>query len=195
MSSVFGGLAVSGNKNLRAYHKKLEYPSMFWIFQQLLHPIAFAIILPFYRIGIGKLILFGLQRLHLLSFPVYEEEKKGKQPSLFPAKYPNALAILLVNQLKKLDRYTKQREEATAIYGGTGPLLRYPVQVENPKETIAKAKRYGVLLGNWYHLVVDPNSVGYKKGSCPNAERLALHIVNLPTRIPRRDAAKVKKLL
>lgn len=195
LSSVFGGMAVDNNKNIKAYHKKLEYPSMFWIFQQLLHPIAFAFILPLYDIGIGKLLLVALQRLHLLSFPVYEEEKKGKQPNIFPAKYPNALAILLVNQLKKLERYTKERSQAVAVYGGVGPLLRYPLLVDNSKETIEHLKRKGVLLGNWYHLVVDPNPVGYKKGSCPNAERLASHVVNLPTRISKREAAKIKSLL
>lgn len=184
LSSVFGGLAVG--VEVKKYHKTLGYPSYFWIFQQLLHPIAFSIILPLYRVGIGKAILVILQRLGLLSFPQLSEVKK----------YPNALAILLLNQLKKLDRYTKQREEIVRLYGGKGALLRYPMRVDNPAQVAARAKKKGILLGNWYHNVIDPvgvdlEAVGYKRGSCPSAEKAAKHIINLPTRISKKDAQRV----
>lgn len=189
LSSVFGGLAIGAD--VKKYHKKLEYPSYYWIFQQLMHPVAFSIILPLYPLGIGKIMLVVLQRLHILSFPVYPEEKYGKQPTVFPAKYPNALALLLLNQLKKLDRYTKQREEVVAFYGGKGPLLRYPKRVDDPAATIANAKKQGILLGNWYHNVIDPADPGYRRGSCPRAEEAAKHIINLPTLISLKDAKRV----
>lgn len=193
LSSVFGGLAVG--VDVKKYHKKLEYPSYFWIFQQLLHPIAFSTILPLYQLGIGKVLLVILQRLHLLSFPVYPEEKKGRQPSVFPAKYPNALAMLLVNQLKKLDRYSRIRETAVSAYGGKGPLLRYPKIVDDPALVLAKARKKGILLGNWYHNVVDPTDPQYRTGSCPKAEEAARGIINLPTRVSVADAARVLKAL
>jgi dTDP-4-amino-4,6-dideoxygalactose transaminase len=203
ISSVFGGLAtirVDHPKQitaLKAYHKKLNTPSVSWIFQQLFHPVAFAVILPLYRLGAGKAILVMLQRLRLLGFPVYREEKLGRQPDDFPAKYPNALAILLLKQLKKLERFNKQRQEAAKIYGsGEFSYLRYPVRVDNPQEVIQKAKRQGILLGNWYHNIIDPTGVafeniGYIKGSCPHAEEAAKHIINLPTRISAREAKRV----
>lgn len=201
LSSVFGGLATINSNfkfqisNLKAYHKKLNMPSFWWIFQQLLHPLAFSIILPFYRLGVGKVILVVLQRLRLLSFPVYPEEKEGRQPNDFPAKYPNALAILLLTQLKKRDRFAKQREEIVKLYGGTGSLLRYPMRVDEPEKIIAKAKKQGILLGNWYHHVVDPVAIGYTTGSCPRAEEAAKHIINLPTRISPKDAKRVIEAL
>lgn len=179
LSSIFGGLAVG--VDVKKYHETLDYPSNFWIFQQLLHPIAFSIILPLYRVGIGKVILVILQRLRLLSYPQISEVKK----------YPNGLAILLANQLKKLDRYTKQREEIVTMYGGHGALLRYPMRVENPENMIAKAKKQGILLGNWYHNVIDPFPVAYTPGCCPRAEEAAKHIINLPTRISRNDAHQI----
>lgn len=183
LSSIFGGLAIG--INVKKYHKNLEYPSYGWIAQQLFHPVAFAIILPLYRIGIGKVILVGLQKLHLLSFPQISEVKK----------YPNALAILLLNQLKKLDRYTAQRSQASKVYGKEFSFLRFPVLVDNPTATMQKCKKHGILLGNWYHNVVDPTPAGYRNGSCPNAEKIAAHIINLPTRISVSDAGSVWKHL
>lgn len=183
LSSVFGGLALGAET--KKYHKTLEYPSNFWIFQQLLHPIAFSIILPLYRFGLGKAILVLLQRLHLLSYPQISEVKK----------YPNGLAILLLNQLKKLNRYTQEREGIVKFYGGKGPLLRYPMLVENPSQTIAKAKKKGILLGNWYHNVIDPSPNSYIVDSCPKAQEAAKHIINLPTRISIDQAKRVWKLL
>lgn len=185
LSSVFGGLALG--VDLKHYQKSLEYPSYFWIFQQLMHPVAFALILPTYRIFLGKIILVTLQKLHLLSFP--------NDIDPIPKRYPNALATLLLNQLKKLDRYSRQREQVVRFYGGKVALLRYPMRVDNPASVIQRAKKYGILLGNWYHNVIDPIPVGYTAGSCPHAEEAAKHIINLPTRIRLQDAARVKAIL
>lgn len=193
LSSVFGGMAVG--VDVKKYQKKLEYPSYFWIFQQLFHPVVFAIILPLYNIGIGKILLVVMQRLGLLSFPVYPEENRGHQPEVFPAKYPNALALLLLKQLTKLDRYTKTRRDISRTYGKDIPYLRFPKLVDNPDDVIAKAKKRGILFGNWYHNVVDPVPFGYRTGSCPKAEEAAKHIINLPTRISPEDAKRVMNVV
>lgn len=206
LSSVWGGGAVISAKHkatsvkLNQYQKKLPMPGIFWIFQQLLHPIAFAMIIPTYNLVIGKIILVVLQTLKLLSFPVYPEEKKGRKPSDFPARYPNALASLLFTQLCKLDRYTFQRTEITKLYGGQGAYLRFPMRVENPEKLRMQAKREGILIGNWYHAVIDPigvywDTIGYIKGSCPKAEDAAGHIINLPTRVNKTQARKIVALL
>lgn len=187
---------------------------MFWIFQQLLHPIAFSLILTSYNIFIGKLFLVILQRLKLLSFPVYPEEKRGQRPTDFPAKFPNALALLLVNQLKKLKRYNQNRKEIARYYrdqlqgmsfilspDAEGAMyLRFPLLHANPTEILSQARKKHVYLGNWYHHVVDPKGVdfvaiGYQPGSCPKAEQAAKKIMNLPTRISLNDAKKVMETL
>ena len=110
-------------------------------------------------------------------------------------KYPNALAELLLLQLKKLERYTKQRREISKLYGKDFAYLRYPVLVEDPQAVRAKAKKQGIFLGNWYHNVVDPADAGYRKGSCPKAEEAARHIINLPTRITPAEAKRVLDIL
>jgi len=221
VSSVWGGAAIVRKSlgpqsvQLKKYHNALPHPSYGWILQQLLHPIAFAVILPLYNLGIGKAILLGLQKCRLLSFPVYRQEKLGGRPNDFPADYPNALAILLVLQLKKLERFIRTRRARATMYARffkgrtaiSSPIspngssfLRYPVLCTNPRTVIAAAKAQGMLLGNWYHNVVDPrgvdfSAIGYKKGSCPKAEHAACHIVNLPTLISSGQASRITKLL
>ncbi len=206
ISSVFGGLASISHTHpnaitkLKSFHKKLGNSRYVWIIQQLFHPVAFSIILPLYRIGIGKMLLVLLQRLRLLGFPVYREEKSGRQPDDFPAKYPNALALLLLKQLKKLERFTRQRREISRMYGSDGAYVRLPKLVDNPERVLAQAKKQGILLGKWYHNIIDPTGVdltrvGYRKSSCPRAEEVAKHIINLPTRISPGEAKRVIEVI
>lgn len=221
LSSVFGGAAIikSNLKNqiskIKQYQEDLSYPSRFWIFQQLLHPIAFSVILPLYDVIIGKLLLVLWQKLGLLSLPVYPQEKQGQLPRDFPAKYPAALASLLWQQLGKLERYNRMRRETADFYrkkltaGRKAKVvpdidgaiyLRFPVEMQNPDRIRLKAKNAGILLGNWYHRVIDPDGVdfrciGYHPGTCPKAEAKAATIVNLPTLLTLRQAERVTSVL
>lgn len=217
LSSVWGGAALikrthrKPSEALRKFGSTLPKRSGFWIFQQLMHPLAFACILPLYRLGIGKAMLVILQKLSLLSLPVFQEEKRGGRPHGFPSSYPNALAFLLLGQLAKLERYTSERRAVASYYrnalkdvpgiilcpdrGGTS-YLRFPVLTRNPDEIIRRAKSRGILLGNWYRHVIDPagvekENVRYAAGSCPVAERMASSVINLPTRITLEEAKRV----
>lgn len=216
VSSVFGGLAVTNNeelgRSLQEFQKNLKYPSHFWIFQQILHPIASFFILPLYNfLGLGKMILVLFQKLHLLSFPVYQEEKIGEKPKVFPVKFPNALAMLALNQLKNLEEFNKKRIGITKIYQErlkdlpiklpTVELsfLRYPILIEKAEELRKFAKRRGIILGDWYSSVIDPKGVdltkvGYQRGSCPVAEKTAREVVNLPT-YPRMSEDNIYKVI
>lgn len=210
ISSVFGGMAIISSQpkagrplaeRLKELQKSLPYPSYFWIFQQILHPIAFSLILPLYKIYIGKLILFILQKLHLLSKPIYKEEISGGKPDIFPKLYPNALAFILLKQLEKLDEYNQKRRKIAQFYSQklskiqniTLPpkitdaiYLRFNIQTAKAEKILSKAKRQGILLGNWYRNIIDPRDVdygkiGYNLDSCPKAEAAAKLSLNLPT--------------
>lgn len=221
LSSVFGGAAIIQEKhenvarNLEDLAGRLEYPARTWIFRQLIHPISFAVILPFYTIGAGKVLLVALQKLSLLSFPVYPEEKRGHKPDVFPERYPNGLASLLLRQLKKLDRYKRTREETARWYQtqlnglssytfpdvvqGDVP-LRFPLMHAHPERIQKFARRRGILLGNWYHNTIDPRgvvfaAVSYTPGSCPIAETAAGQVLNLPTLLSSSKAMKVIRVL
>ncbi len=221
VSSVFGGLALldarrsSEAKKFETLITRVPSSRSVWTIQQLLHPLLFAFILPTYSIGIGKLLLVFFQKLGILSFPVYAEEKRGKQPSDFPATYPNVLAYLLEPQLYKLNRYLDQRRRIAAYYADklynypsfTFPkynsdsgYLRFPLIVDNPERITKQCRKQGILLGNWYQHTVDPKGVNtetsrYIVGSCPEAERISRKVVNLPTLISEEAAEQVIRVL
>ncbi len=219
ISSVFGGAVVVKDASVAAeisrLEKKYAYPSRRWISQQLLHPILTWLALPLYASGIGKGLLVLFQKLHLLSFPVEACEKKGEQPKNYLMRYPNALAVLLIHQLTKLDRYSAMRRQAAHLYrqafGGNRDItmlserdgsgyLRFGILVNNPSAVLGYAKRHHVILGNWYHAVVDPegsdmSQAMYHTGSCGHAEVMAKHIVNLPTRKTQAEVQEISKLV
>ncbi|KKR11781.1 MAG: hypothetical protein UT39_C0003G0050 [Candidatus Woesebacteria bacterium GW2011_GWA1_39_21] len=208
ISSVFGGMILTSNQNyykkLRLLRDNLAEPPKSWVIRQLLHPILFSFIKPSYFLGfrkysIGKMLLFVSQKLRILDKAVYEKEKRGKKPELFPSKMPGALAVLALHQFNKLDKFNKRRIGFHNSYlkmlegtnfrcpsGVEGAIwLRVPIHELKSKEIIEFAKRQNILLGDWYNKVVTPaldlEVIGYRKGSCPAAEMYAGCLLNLPT--------------
>lgn len=222
ISCVFGGMAVINKQNSKFASKsaqnynQIPFPKHFFVFQQLLHPIAFAVILPFYNLNLGKLLLYSLLKLNLLIKPVFQEELTGRKPDLFPQKLPNALAVLLANQLIKLDQYNRHRKDLAEFYFQhlanltnyklpvriKGSMwLRFNIMSKNADRMRIFFRRSKILLGNWYHNIIDPEGVsfkalGYKPGSCPTAEKYAAWSVNLPTypNLTKEDALRIINL-
>ena len=163
---------------------------------------------------IGKLILFLFINTKVLSKPVNKEELRGEMPKVFPFKYPNALAILLLKQLIKLEVYNDRRRKIADFYYknliknenivlpqkiSRSIYLRFNVLMRNARKVIEKAKKHGVILGNWYHNIIDPNGVefgkiGYCLGSCRKAEDYACRSINLPT-YPLLNIEKVRRVV
>ena len=207
ISSVFGGAVLTKDKKLadkiNQIYSNLPYPSKFWIFKQLLHPIITFTIKPVY-FSIGKLLMFSYQKSGLLSWPVTKREK-NQQPSMPIKKLPNALRSLALNQLSKLTQLNNQRQSIVKLYqqkfqGPTleyRPLLRYPILVNNPQKLIRLAKKQRILLGDWYRPIISPKGAksSYQSGSCPNAENVSSQVVNLPTLITKNQANKIIKLV
>ncbi len=223
ISSVFGGIAMINSKfkiqnsKLREMQNKLSYPKISWIIQQLLHPITFTLILPFYNLYIGKIILIILQKFKLLSFPVEMSEKYGGKPNQYPQKYPNALAQLLLLQLAKLEKYNLKRKKIAEYYhdklqylnkitlppgNNDAVYLRYNLFSTDAKKLISFFRKDHIILGNWYSNIIDPRGVdyakvGYKPGSCLRAEEAARLSVNLPTyiRLSQIDLDRIVKYI
>jgi len=212
ISSVYGGIAVTEDKilakKMQEFQKQLKFPSLFWIQRQLLHPVLTKIIvMPFYRFfGIGKYFLVAFQRLKIISKAVHKMEKQGRMPKYLFKKMPNALAVLGLNQFKKLERFNNHRYEIAKIYNSDAEkrvYMRYSVFVENSNKILKKFKEKDIYLNDgWRKAIVVPigtdlEKMGYKEGSCPVAEEVAEHILNLPTHIniSLDNALNVKKLL
>lgn len=209
VSSVFGGAAVVHHSSkfakIDTLSQEPDMPSVKWIFQQLLHPLASGVILPTYKLQLGKVLLVFLQKVNLLSKPYAEVEYRGERPTNYPQKLPPVLAALALNQLSKLDKFNKKRRSIAAKYGKIkkGSIyLRFPVLVDNPSKLYGKAKKQGIILGRWYSNIIDPAGTdlkvfSYKKGSCPVAESVAKSIINLPTypRMNKQDILRVKNFI
>lgn len=218
ISSVYGGIAVTNDdeigKKLEQLQKDFGKPSRFWTLQQILHPILLGyIILPIYDfLDLGKIFLVLSQWLHILSKAVSWQEKQGKRPDYFPKALPNAMAVMALNQLKKLKKFNAHRQEIANYYyenlkdtkfelpakfdPSTGSrqvrknvFLRFTVKHPNAHEIIYEAwHKQNILLGDWYTTPIAPfdtniEEIKYKHGSCINAERLAKTTLNLPTHI------------
>jgi len=219
ISSVYGGMVVTNDdelaKKIKDYQKKIGEPSYFWIFQQLLHPILMNyLILPTYR-SLGKYLLILFQWLHVLSRAIHWREKRGRKPTYFPKRLPNALAILTLNQLEKIEKFNNWRREMAAFYYGKlkefnsfelpphpddrkQTFLRFTIKHPEAHEIIKKSWKANILIGDWYNSVIAPkdtklDKMKYIAGSCPQAEKLAKETLNLPTHIniSKKEAEKI----
>ena len=228
ISSIFGGMAVTNDsemaRRIKDFQKKCSVPSNFWVLQQLLHPILVNyLILPLYGFfGLGRWVLTGFQKLKILSKAVHKVEKQGKRPSYFPKKMPNALAILALNQFKKLEKFNQHRREIAEFYNqelkdtdfispsqngeGEPIFMRYSVLLPsrlNSDEVLEKARKQSILLDDGWRKtpIVPPDTnlekMNYILGSCPRAEKIAKTILNLPTHIniSKKDAQKIINFL
>ncbi len=209
ISSVYGGMAVTNDDELaekiREYQEKIGYPSYFWVFQQLLHPVLLNwLILPTYRI-LGKYLLVLFQLLQILTKAVHWKEKIGEKPDYFPRRLPNALAVLASNQFKKLEKFNNHRQEIAEFYNDnlrnldfTLPekypdrvYMRYSILIKNynTDKILKEAKRKRIFLDdNWRKMPIVPPDTNQEKmeyifGSCSNAEKIVKNILNLPTHI------------
>ncbi len=219
ISSVYGGM-VSTDDSLLAekiskFHQDIEYPSNFWIFQQLLHPVLMnRLVLPSYKI-FGKYLLVLLQWVKFLSKAVHWKEKQGKKPVYFPKRMPSALAILALNQFEKIERFNTHRKKITDFYYNKMNLvdsfnlpkkstdkehvfLRFAVKHPKAHQIIKESWQKNILLGDWYDSVIAPHDTDlskmkYQKNSCPKAESLVKETLNLPTHInvSQKQAEKI----
>ena len=222
ISSVFGGMAATNDNELarkiKAFQENLPEPSCFWVFQQLLHPIlTHFFVMPLYNFGeIGKWKLISLQKIGLLSKAVSKKEKQGKLPVKSARKMPGALAILALNQFKKLERFISHQRQIAEIYDKNlaglelilppsteGRIyLRYPVLLKTSSTDMIldKARQEKIFLDDGWRktVVVPPDTnqakMGYKTGDCPKAEMVSKQILNLPTHINISEE-KVRKIV
>lgn len=211
ISSVFGGAVVTNSEEVAqkvsAFADERPYPPYLWVKQQLLHPILFRWIVPtYFTAAIGKVLLVVAQKLHLLSKAVEVKERDGGMPQHIPYRFSPALAQLAEVQLDQLEAANTRRRQivqrymqAFASLGSKNPVrlpelpleadpawLRFPIEVDNPNEMHAAAKKHSMMVGDWYDTALAPKTAlfeafRYTNGMCPNAENAAKHVVNLPT--------------
>lgn len=204
ISCVRGGAIITKSQELldvcQKIQKSLPPAPVKNILQELLY-------LPFFFIGkltygfiIGKWLLHAAKKIGITAKIIDDCEKQGIWPKHYPSKLPNALADILCDQIDDIDIVNEHRKKIAGryhkeikndkivkpIFNSISIGLRYPIQVENSKDFMLKAKQSGIILGDWYRNIVAPGDVnpqttGYTEGSCPQAENAVKNIVNLPT--------------
>jgi len=226
ISSVFGGMVVTDNEKMgngiERFQKKLGFPSCCWVLQQLLHPLLINCkVIPAYGIHpfLGRLAMGFFHKANILSKSVYGKEKEGKTVKHFPKRFPDALAVLALNQFKKLDRFNKHRKDLADFYSrelkgfdmpldgvcdGNPVFMRYPVLLPVDTDGVLKnaRKRKMFLDDGWRKSPIVPlgsdlTKMNYILGSCKKAEKVAQDILNLPTHIniSEKEAKKIINFL
>ncbi len=157
ISSVFGGMVVAKNikiaEKIEKNYKSLPYPSTKWIFQQLFHPISFAIILPtYYFLKLGQILLFLFQKSGLLSRAYLKMEKKGKMPENFLKKLSNASAELAIAQFDKLEKFNQHRIKIANFYSQNLKDKRRHVDVLPSDKSVNSKYKLPFVLENLKHI-------------------------------------------
>ena len=220
ISCVRGGGLITNNDSIgnriREFQSRLPLSRKIKVIQNLLHYPVFSIGKPLYNLGIGKLILMIAKTSHIMSKIIYNPEKHGKQVLFYPSLLPNALAKILLNQIKSLEKVNKHRQEIAKTYdnkietkeiikpewGNESVWLRYTIVTDKAKKLHQQCKKQGIILGNWYDSVIAPCDIekkqtGYSASSCPNAEKLAKGSINLPTNrhVSTKDAERIVQIV
>ncbi len=217
ISSVFGGAVVGNHKKImeKLEDSTLKQPSYSFIFKCLLYKPIVMIIKTAYNIYWGKILHKMANFLNLLIPEISKKEKSGDFDQALNKNYPNALAILLLHQLKKFNKINQNRQKIVNFYQKhfknmfqvtrstlcfNQPLIRYPLLVKNRDLVMETMAKKSIFLGNWYTQPVAPEDVnlervGYRKGSCPIAEKTCQEIINLPTNVDLNNAKKIIQTL
>ncbi len=210
ISSIIGGALVVNNKNFLEKIKN-SYELLPEFSQKEIQKIIFT----------GK-VLYQVKKNYNFLTKIYLKflrksgktlemvsliEKQGKKPENYLFKFPEILFPLLLNQLKKLERFNKKRIEVAKIYLEKFPLnfegepifLRFPILIRNRDFVLEKFKKENIYLGDWYKCILDPCSdlkiFDYEIGSCPKAEEITKKIINLPTLIDKEKATYIINLI
>lgn len=227
ISSVYGGMVAVNNpkflEKIKDFQKNCRFPYDLWTLQQLLHPVLTnLLILPFYNVLLGKIVMALSINLNILSKSVTQKENIGILPSYFPYRLPNGLAILALNQLRKLDRFNAHRKELAEFYKqelannqevevvynniskNKEPIyLKYPLINKTGRDIFKTMRASNIYLNDgWRDSAIMPPSTNlgkmdYVSGSCHLAEQISKQIFHLPTHIniSINDAKKIIYLL
>jgi dTDP-4-amino-4,6-dideoxygalactose transaminase len=141
-------------------------------------------------------------RRNPLPTPTNIEERQGLRPRNYEQRLSNGQAAVGLRQLLRLKENVAHRAKLAALYkrqleemGFRVPQVpphanpswvRYPVCVDDRVGAIRALTRSAVL-GTWFTSVLEeaesPSCGEYEVGSCPRAEQVARHLVNLPTHL------------
>ena len=209
ISSIIGGALIIRNefisKEALKEYKKVEEFNKIQSKKLLLNMLIFGFFKKFYHSKMARIFLKILRNLKITPEMISKEEKLGIMPSDYLKKFPDEFYPLLLNQLKKIEKFNNQRKKISKIYMenlrinfkifefSEPVFLRYPLFSSKRDEIIKELSKEGIFLGDWYFCPLAPCTAkeevfGYERGFCPKAEEINKIIFNLPTLINEGDA-------
>ncbi len=214
-----GGIAVTSDESLaekieKICKEQIVQPDVkektmllaqLMIYRAFIYPKTTALAQSFFRYLTNKGIVIG-------SSSIREFEPKMEK-NFFKA-MSSVQARAGIRQLRKLEKNIAHRREMAELYdellSGHGwpirnydnktmnpVMVRYPVRIKEKDIAIKKAASAGIELGSWFECPLHPietplEKYDYEPGMCPEAEKAAKEVVNLPLH-PRTGVKTVKK--
>lgn len=213
-----GGLATTGDGDLAARieeHRDREAVDPAWkeaallsverlVHWAIVYPRTTALIQSAFRWLSDKKLVVGSSAT---------DEYKQSEASDFFKRMSAGQARAGLRQVRRLDENIAHRRRMAALYaellaarGWPLPavppdidpvLVRYPVRVADKTRAVALAPKAGVELGTWFEsplhqALVSLDVYDYRPGMCPEAEKAAAEVVNLPTH-PRVDERTARR--
>ncbi len=212
ISSVTGGLLVVNNLEYKEKVYELYENTKIQTEQEAKYPLSylrlwdfakryyFTPLVPFQkRITIGKAAIMVSRWLGITK----QQASENLENVIMPTQMSDVQYTLLDNQIKKLNELNSHRRDILKIYDerSTELLIRYPVLVENPDLVLNQLSQNRYLCGRWYSSIVFPvkgsKTVSYMEGSCPAAEYIVKHIINLPLDmdVTEQEAINIKNIV
>lgn len=204
ISTTMGGIVVTDDPELaarlRAFQEKTPWPSRWQTARYVLKLLLYHLLTEPHLHRYTRTIYELLGKRNPLPQATTDEEIRGSRPPIYEERLGNAQAALGLRQLRRLETNLAHRRAMAEAYGaqlarsGIKPpcppakaepaFVRYPVWVEDRPATVRAAAPHAVL-GTWFTSVLEeaisPAYGDYEPGSCPRAEAVAMHLVNLPT--------------
>ena len=217
ISTTMGGAGVTSDphlaERLRAFQRECPPPGRSLTARRLAKlAVYYALTQPnVHTVARSAYELFGERQP--LPVPTSEEELAGERPEHYEERLSAGQAEIALSQLAHLSENLAHRRRVAADYadalgqmGFPPPVVaedaepawvRYPVRVADRDAAIRVLRRH-IVPGTWFTSVqeeaVRPTINGYVEGTCPQAERAARELVNLPTH-PRVSAKDVTAIV
>ncbi len=211
-----GGYAILNNnkyfKKMKELEKKAISPGLYETIILTLELITYKIFFQSKFFWSAKKLLNKFIKIGILIGSSYLDEIDGKMPQKFFKKMGIFQKIILLYEEKKMDKINNHRIWLTNIYdrllsnagfpvfkyNKEAILIKYPINVKNREECLAKAKKLNIELGEWFNNPLHPkgfnlNGLNWSDENCPNSVKVAKKILNLPlhNRINEKKAIKI----
>ncbi len=216
ISTTMGGMVVTDDAalatKLRQFQEGCPWPSKWLtvrrvlkllIYHALTQPALHRYMRPLYEM---------CGRWNPLPKPTTDAGKLGLRPAVYEQRLSNIQAVLGLRQLHRLESNLAHRRAMAKLYCEQLSLLgyrlleppdkaepsyvRFPLWVED-RAAVVRDTASCVVMGLWFTSVlqeaISPEHGDYPMGSCPQAEAMAEHLVNLPThlRVRERDVSMI----